>query len=565
MYLTRKQIEAAYKILSDIDPDTDGTAGKRSGERVSAISYFLATCAALHRNTESSLALDPNNNSDNRSQFVQDVGEVVRFNLSPLNTGPYTNNFKDELADKAGFGVGNNFLTQSLTKDGPYPGRPKNSALINKNDYTLTLNTNWQDNISKYGLFDDYSEALAVWLCRFENLGSKITNKSDFSLAICEIITKKYGVEVKNKMCRDHSKIESFVMLENGQLILNQAPTADLSNLAHPPEIKGNGEIRSYPPKLIKSDVVGENVIFYGAPGTGKSRRIVEMTKGFDKTQISRTVFHSEYQNSDFIGALKPSVDGKNITYKFVPGPFTKSFVKALVNPESPFVLIIEEINRANAAAVFGDVFQLLDRDINGRSEYWVEPEEDFKSFVKNELLKQEITINWDELLIIPNNLSILATMNSADQGVLPMDSAFKRRWKFEYLPLDFLNCAKGTIEHCSEKYSWSEFAQAVNTLLTGMNIEEDKHLGPWFLNNADLSAGKTAISGKLFVYLWDDVLRHQPREKIFDCEEKSFGRICGDYLDNLNVFSIDLIELLNESKQNLGNEDESTSTLAGK
>ncbi len=559
MYLTRNQIGMAYQRLSNIDPDADGKSGKRSTERVSAIRYFLATCAGLHRNLESSLGLDPKTNSENRTFFTQDVGDVVRLERKAVNTGSYTNNFKDESSNITGFGAGNNFLTGSLASNGPYPGRPKHSALIDRNDYTLTLNQSWSVNLSNYGQFDDYAAALAVWLCRFEDLGSEVSDKNGFYLEICKIISNRYGVVVKDRLCHDISAVESLVVDEKGQLILSPTPTEDLCDLAHASIVNKGTEI--YPQKPVVSDIVGENVIFYGAPGTGKSYRIAEITQGYEDTQKSRTVFHNEYQNSDFIGALKPVVVKDNITYRFVPGPFTKSFVNALIRPEVPHVLIIEEINRANAAAVFGDIFQLLDRDVKGTSEYSVEPEEEFKAFVLGELTERNKDIVWDQVLRIPNNLSILATMNSADQGVLPMDSAFKRRWSFEYLQLDFSKCPDGTIKHCSDEYSWREFAQAVNSLLASMHVEEDKHLGPWFLNKADLDGGLRAVSGKLFVYLWDDVLRHLPRDKIFDCEGKSFGTIYGDYLKNQKVFSDELLELLQSMQLQESGDDESTSS----
>ena len=161
-----------------------------------------------------------------------------------------------------------------------------------------------------------------------------------------------------------------------------------------------------------------KNLIVYGAPGTGKSHYINNLLK---EANTIRTVFHSETQNSDFVGSLKPVTNSEGkVTYEFVAGPFIKSFVSAVKQPSKQIHLIIEEINRANAAAVFGEIFQLLDRDATGRSEYEIQADE---------LLAKYLTDNLDPafngLIYIPSNLIINATMNSSDQGVYPLDSAF--------------------------------------------------------------------------------------------------------------------------------------------
>lgn len=195
---------------------------------------------------------------------------------------------------------------------------------------------------------------------------------------------------------------------------------------------------------LTKNITVGQNLIIYGAPGTGKSHKIDELVKG---QSTFRTVFHPDTQNSDFFGCLKPQMDGDKISYVFAPGPFALALRASYLTPTEQHFLIIEEMNRAPAAAVFGELFQLLDRKDDGSGTYEVDfPTPESKAWFQSEV---GATI---EKICIPSNLSLLATMNSADQGVYPLDTAFRRRWEQEYLPLyegtypeGFINIVDGT------------------------------------------------------------------------------------------------------------------------
>jgi hypothetical protein len=261
-----------------------------------------------------------------------------------------------------------------------------------------------------------------------------------------------------------------------------------------------------------------KNLIVYGAPGTGKSYYLNNLLK--DANTI-RTVFHSETQNSDFVGSLKPVtklVDGvTKVTYEFVAGPFTKAFIAAVKQPSKQIHLIIEEINRANAAAVFGEVFQLLDRDATGRSEYEIQADE-----LLSKYLRDNLGPAFNGLIYIPSNLTINATMNSSDQGVYPMDSAFKRRWSFKYMPIDFQDSPKGAVDLDGRRITWNVLAKSINEILSTeySHLEEDRFIGPWFLNKDEMkSEFSNAIESKLFTYLWNDVLRHQQRDKIFNAQ----------------------------------------------
>jgi len=295
--------------------------------------------------------------------------------------------------------------------------------------------------------------------------------------------------------------------------------------------------------KSTKLAEVGINKIFYGAPGTGKSHKIKELTKN---TKVVRTVFHSDTQNTDFVGCLRPSTDESgDINYSFRPGAFTNALCDAVNDDEHQYFLIIEEINRASAAAVFGEIFQLLDRDHDtGKSVYDIDisDPEMFKFLLKNTDGKFS-----DGKLFIPSNLTILATMNSSDQAVMPLDTAFKRRWSFEYIPLEFsTKCASGDLTIFEQKKKdkiipWSIFAMSINKVLSSMSspIPEDRHLGPWFLSSAELeNDSKGALIGKLFVYLWDDVLRHGLTDELFLSDIKTYGDLVRRQNEMLPVFN---------------------------
>jgi len=295
-----------------------------------------------------------------------------------------------------------------------------------------------------------------------------------------------------------------------------------------------------------------KNEICYGAPGVGKSYSI---DTEVDESRTIRTVFHADTQNSDFIGCLKPCMDNSeppNVIYTFRPGPFVNALISATNDATQHHWLVIEEINRAPAAAVFGEIFLLLDRDPDsGASELTVTVgDPDMLQYIN---AKTNCAFA-DGNIKIPGNLSLLATMNSSDQAVMPMDTAFKRRWQFKYMPLDLSvdsHCTKGNLSLPSKSgpltVEWRLFAAAVNTLLTKEHIPEDKHLGPFFLSKGDLLEGnnQNALAGKLFVYLWDDVLRHGRQSLLFHDDIKTFGQLNALFTDNAPIFNDEFYALI--------------------
>lgn len=297
------------------------------------------------------------------------------------------------------------------------------------------------------------------------------------------------------------------------------------------------------------------NRILFGAPGTGKSYSINEDKDKLivDGGEYERVTFHPDYSYANFVGTYKPvpckDSDGKDaITYKYVPGPFMRTYVKALNNSRTddirPFLLIIEEINRANVAAVFGEVFQLLDRNANNVSDYPVQSSEDIKKYLMDELGGEP---NDYLELTIPDNMFLWATMNSADQGVYPMDTAFKRRWDFKYLGIDKNDSdirgkvvTLGTGSY-SRSVEWNELRKAINNTLSSYKINEDKLLGPYFLSKKIVvpSSGNEinaeifieAFKNKVLMYLFDDAAK-QKRHSLFDgCKDTmKYSCICEEF-----------------------------------
>ena len=262
--------------------------------------------------------------------------------------------------------------------------------------------------------------------------------------------------------------------------------------------------------------------IFYGAPGTGKSCGIKRALAGnnVSKDNIFRTTFHPDSDYSTFVGAYKPTmevvpryesstgtqVEEKRIAYNFIPQAFLNAYVRAYQTDENVY-LVIEEINRGNCAQIFGDLFQLLDRGDDGKSEYSIKADTDIRTYLEGVLGDDNEGIKGGNLCL-PANLYILATMNTSDQSLFPIDSAFKRRWEWEYVPIrneeqSWVIAADG------KEWDWWQFLEAVNEKIASVTDSEDKKLGYYFVKPADghTITAKTFV-GKVLFYLWNDVFK---------------------------------------------------------
>ena len=287
--------------------------------------------------------------------------------------------------------------------------------------------------------------------------------------------------------------------------------------------------------------------IYYGAPGTGKSNEIKLLTGNgtFSKNYTLRTTFHPDSDYSSFVGAYKPIWNGEKIIYVFRPQSFLRAYIEAWKHPEHNVALVIEEINRGNCAQIFGDIFQLLDRERTGLSKYPIEADIDMQNYLKGEFVNIESIYTEDQIqainkyyanhydtafddikngiiLTLPKNLSLLATMNTSDQSLFPMDSAFKRRWDWEYMPIK--NAHKNwkiQLDNSHELIDWWEFLNRINMVISDLTTSEDKQLGYFFCQsdeyqikpNEDENAQPDLITAKHFVgkvifYLWNDVFK---------------------------------------------------------
>lgn len=294
------------------------------------------------------------------------------------------------------------------------------------------------------------------------------------------------------------------------------------------------------PQKSFINDKIYNRILF-GAPGTGKSYKVKCDSEIIDGS-IERVTFYPTYTYGQFVGTYKPIMRGDSIAYSFVPGPFLRTYVNSLKYKDKTHLLIIEEINRANAASVFGDVFQLLDRNL-GKSVYPVVSSEDVRAYLQNSLYpdydsltddEKELANNVCSTISLPDNMYIWATMNSSDQGIQPLDTAFKRRWNFEYIGIDdsedLIPNTKFKINDGIE-YSWNQVRVRINKiLLWNCNVSEDKLLGPFFIklsDNMDDSDFSELIKTKVIMYLYDDVAKHC-RSKLFsDVGCKTYSEIC--------------------------------------
>ena len=312
---------------------------------------------------------------------------------------------------------------------------------------------------------------------------------------------------------------------------------------------------------------IAYNYLVFGAPGTGKSHEVKKLQEEYfsDTNSFERITFYSNYSYSNFVGTYKPKMDGRDITYTFVPGPFIRILEKAYKNPNKNFLLLIEEINRANAAAVFGDVFQLLDRKA-GRSEYSIETNEDLKLYFAEKFIEKfsEIAdirektqiLNYFSKIYIPSNMYIWSTMNSADQGVFPMDTAFKRRWDFRYIGVDEnSDSIKNVIFSITnsrneiKNVNWNKLRIKLNEILSGpqCKVNEDKLLGPYFISGELMAIDKEtnqfnkgefdnskfldAFKNKVIMYLFEDAAKQKRTEIFKGCDDVSrFSSICNEF-----------------------------------
>lgn len=323
------------------------------------------------------------------------------------------------------------------------------------------------------------------------------------------------------------------------------------------PSTKQNLKIRG---KKISN---GKNIILFGAPGVGKSYNVEKIIrknglkdytykKDEDFDNVLRTTLYPDYDYTDFIGQVMPITKNKHISYEEQPGILTKALVRAYQYPNRPIFLVLEEMSRCNIASVFGDIFQLLDRDKNGKSIYCI----------NNKLISNQIYDNDNHKIRIPGNLFIIGTLNTSDQSVYPMDTAFKRRFEWNYISIDDAPAQKVYFNYndSASTISWDSLRRAINDyIINTMNLREDKQLGQFFINFHGISKPTNdkekrhykqiineAMKGKLLFYLWNDIdkvyiaFNNNKNNSLLNTDKyKTYSSIYKQYHPNKDVLSI--------------------------
>ena len=517
-YLSKETLLAAYKVLATL---SENPSAQGATQKVSAIRYALALDMfynEYHRECDT-------RNSQDKASFVEKVGIVVA-----LENGFYTTNFYVPVAEHQGdFSVGSNFYSVGAVKNSlmnpavriSYPQRGS-SPLFEIQDGKLYWKKELLKNFSFYVPSAEFKCALALWLCRARQVRLEDiygTLKSQIEILFTSELTEIL--------------MPSIEIFETTLKKLNV--TANFN-----PAYISKDDIESIF-KQNQNKNLPRQIIYFGAPGTGKSFRVEQITEQYGDDVI-RTTFHPDSDYSTFVGCYKPSMESipqtytvegkekpiigkdgekkkkKEIVYSFVPQAFTQAYTRAWLNPDKQIFLVIEELNRGNCAQIFGDIFQLLDRNANNESAYSIIPDHDLQQHLATEFKNAEnipSDIKEAKAMRLPANLYIWATMNTSDQSLFPIDSAFKRRWIWKYIPI--ADAGKDyKIQVGNHQYDWWTFVEKVNGEIEGATKSEDKKLG-YFFAKADnnIIAADTFVS-KVVFYLWNDVFKDSYDKTIF-------------------------------------------------
>lgn len=577
MYLSKQCILKALEVLSRATPTILNN--------FSAIQYFLAT-DNFYKNY-----LSPCDSKDKKSkaEFCKYVRKIVS-----LDDENYFSSFKQlyEGVKSINSTISSNFFNGSSVElsnntSGKKFDYPKNYPLLYALDGKVYTENSYYLNLSKYYLITKEERvALVLWLLR----------KSDE----CKEIT----IDEFRKIL---GELFSPIMVDT----LIPADIEEWDKIVEELDIHCSEEAA----RIIKTDINKEDLtkemyeeyqfqlIYYGAPGTGKSNAIKRKVDEMGLPNV-RTTFHPDSDYSTFVGSYKPKVidmpvlsiigekavetgrTEKKIVYEFVPQAFLKAYTGAWKNQNTPFFLIIEEINRGNCAQIFGDIFQLLDRK-DGVSEYPITPDEDIQKFLLTDEkygfagLSEEqkagipTEILSGEIMRLPKNLHIWATMNTSDQSLFPIDSAFKRRWDWKYIKIaegrdsKTKTLLKWTVmfkyyeddKPYSFECSWWEFIKAINEKIASATSSDDKKLGYFFCKPEEKSStiiDKERFVGKVVFYLWNDVFKDEEnaifkvndskKEPSFDAFYKEDEK--GDTVVDTSALRIFLHNVFGENKE---------------
>ncbi|GAA7159139.1 hypothetical protein VN0480_02620 [Helicobacter pylori] len=415
-------------------------------------------------------------------------------------------------------------------------------------------NASNQDEVDMRGILSDYNDKVSILLATDPRFGGGIyrviraeedkikENRLDYKLKVGDILLftyisyKKYTLEIILPTDTRYNVLNGLISNRH-LLVFSENETKSLSDNKIDESVRIDG---------------GKNIILYGVPGSGKSYTL-QRDYCNDNSVVEKIVFHPDYSYSDFVGQIMPSVDDSGIvSYKFNPGPFTNILKKAYHNPQIKHVLVIDEINRGNAPAIFGEIFQLLDRLKHdkdgfkkGSSEY----------AINNMDIANIVHSDKNASIRIPSNLWIIATMNTSDQNVFTLDTAFQRRFSMQLIENSFENVDDDfkNMKILDTDITWQKFCTTINEKIAqnneGLSSIEDKRFGIYFVNIDDLKS-KENFAHKVIKYLWDDVFKFD-RNIIFDTTKfntleavvKNFTKEKGR--TQFDIFSDDVKELL--------------------
>ncbi|GHS37282.1 hypothetical protein JP0122_00480 [Helicobacter pylori] len=382
-------------------------------------------------------------------------------------------------------------------------------------------NASNQDEVDMRGILSNYNDKVSILLATDPRFGGGIyrviraeedkikENRLDYKLKVGDILLftyisyKKYTLEIILPTDTRYNVLNGLISNSKHLLVFSENETRSLSDNKIDESVRIDG---------------GKNIILYGVPGSGKSYTL-QRDYCNDNSVVEKIVFHPDYSYSDFVGQIMPSVDDSGIvSYKFNPGPFTNILKKAYHNPQIKHVLVIDEINRGNAPAIFGEIFQLLDRLKHdkdgfkkGSSEY----------AINNMDIANIVHSDKNASIRIPSNLWIIATMNTSDQSVFTLDTAFQRRFSMQLIENSFENVDDDfkNMKILDTDITWQKLCTTINEKIAqnneGLSSMEDKRFGVYFVNIDDLKS-KENFAHKVIKYLWDDVFKFD-RNIIFD------------------------------------------------
>lgn len=570
-YFSTNTIMAAFSLLNKKEI---------TKANFSALQYMFAFDSFVHEYHR-----DCNTGSD-RDAFVSRAHKVggLEDGESPDHIDCFTGKKPTKPEDidriRSNFIQGVVLRAERATRDDPecYP-KGKN-YLFDFAEKVLLADSICYEHLDSYLKSKEMKTAFAVWVER----NSAFKDESSFAEALKDALGQSYTADLIDALWKDGAPSPDDIGLDD-DVFSNVKPCIDWATIE---EHFATGEpnsthsepdrvylARSSPEQLKKVVGLPRNLIYFGAPGTGKSFQLNKLAReGFAKKNIRRVTFYPDYTYSQFVGCFKPYSEpgSEEISYEFVEGPFLKTYLEAITHPYDNFVLVIEEINRANPAAVFGDVFQLLDRDESGDSVFSVAAPKEMADCISRHLkaLKKDTDFrdaieryydpdmdfdNFSEMacedLSLPPNMYIWATMNSADQGVFPMDTAFKRRWSFKYIGIDAeadkpLEDGRSIskievsipINGVNTQIVWDKLRRKINGLMKDLRINEDKFLGPFFISPNDLNDRFADVfKDKVLLYLYEDIGKLK-RGRLFRDETATYFELCQQFAnDGVAIF----------------------------